>query len=155
MHLIAFFTLLNKNEVKHEENSDAQSHPFQLIEMFHQDFLVFAEIITQQGKDGVPDEGTSEGIEEEFLEIHFSQSCRNGNEVPDAGHQPTHKGGGIAVLHKIVFGLLELFPVDEKEFGGFAVGQSVNDGTAQGPGQHVIEGCAQHAADGGEQNDQE
>lgn len=110
-----------------------------------------AQYKTQCGQNGVPYAGTQNGVEQEFAEVHFGQTGRNGDELADNGHEATDEGGQSTVLLKIFFGFLYLFPIDEAHVPELTVGKPVDDGAAQPPRDGVVENGSQCGANGGKQ----
>ena len=64
--------------------------------------------IAEDSQDGVPQEGTEEGEQQELAERHLSQARRDTDKLADGRDKPTDEGGDVAVLVEVIFRLAHL-----------------------------------------------
>ena len=160
LFVIFFLDVGFYDEIDNGSNDKCEDDEFDVLGILA-DFVVElvlrydgVEIPAQSCKDGVPATGTDGGIEQEFAVVHASQSGRNADEVANARNETARECGDDAVFVEVTFRLLDLLLIEQTHLAPLAVGELIDDGTADVESHEIVDGGTEVGTDGGKEDDQ-
>lgn len=130
-----------------------------LVDFFEELFFgldagYFGEVVSDGGKYGIPYACSQCGEEDEGAELHAGKSGRDGDELAHGRDEPADEGGNGTVLVEEFFGMLYLGLVDEAHVSESAIGELVDNGTAEPLGKEIVDECSYIGSKGGKEYDQ-
>lgn len=97
-----------------QPDQDKQDENIDELAVFHDRLPVAPQVESADAKETVPHRGAYRGEQNEFVDVHFGESGRDGYQMPDDGNETADEYGDVAVFPKEPVGRVQLFLIKEK-----------------------------------------
>lgn len=141
----------NENDSTNAYCGKQYNGEFVAITMY--EFLLTLCNVSNHSKNGVPYHGAERGVAHEGEDAHLGKARRDGNQLPDHGHQSADERRDGAVLHEVCLCTLHLFLGEEQRMAPLCFHEAVDDQSSEPDGEQIVDDGAKQRAERGGKND--